>query len=96
MIQNLTELGHENNLSYVLQIEKVLKWTTNSFVTLSRNLYDSFSTLRIFSADVSIHNYCKGKLVQNNPIFFHSIHTWNNDSTTNFMIFGICLFLLEF
>ena len=75
MIQNLTELGHENNLSYVLQIEKVSKSTANSFVTLSRNLYDSFSTLRIFCADVSIHNYCTGKLVRNIPNFFFIVST---------------------
>ena len=75
------------NLSCFLQTKKNLKSTANSFVMFCPNLIDSFSTLQIFSGNVSICNKRTWKLLQNVPKFFPPspcMKSWYHDKFHNF------------
>ena len=76
-----------HNLSCLLHIQKVLKWNPNSSVTLTRNLNDYFSTLRIFSGDTSICKERTWQLVRNLLNFLPQpprMKSWYHDKVYDF------------
>ena len=90
-IQKITKITHE--LIYVLYClyKKVLKSNPNSIVSLTPNLTEYFSTLRLSSKILHFVNIIHDILSKTFSIFYHSLHVWYHEILTNLMIFILCL-----
>ena len=84
-----------NQLSAGLPIEKIWKSTRISLQTLSSNGKDLVTNIRNLYRDVPISNICTENLCKTFPNFYHSVHAWNHNTMTSFIIFKIHLLLIK-
>ena len=74
----------------VIKIEEVLRKLSRTMLA-NRRISEEFSEEILRFASIVRDN-----LRETFSIFYHSLHIWYHDISTSFMIFGLCLFFIEF
>ena len=85
-----------NQSMFSIVYTKSFEVKPNSIITLTPNLTESFSTLWFFFWDTLVFKHRTWQIVWNLFNFYHGLHVWYHEISTNLMIFKLRLLFLEF